>query len=237
MKNFKGIIHIVSTMFISSFALADTVQNTSDKAPAFNRTKGNVTINYYGQGESITKPETKLVRKKEDSSQQQIARKSYSDDKKGTITDQQTELMWKKCSEGQRFDVKKNTCTRFAKIYTWKEASKIFSKTNTFAGYSDWRLPDNRELITLIWCSNGVPSIEAAYGCDGKKNDKGEYQSPTIDLKYFPNTEVGGYISSTITSHEGKKHYWVRWFGSGGMYGAPDKKIKANVRLVRFISP
>jgi len=162
---------------------------------------------------------------------------SYTDNHDGTITDKVREFMWKKCSEGQRFDVKRNTCTRLAKVYTWKEANTLFSKNNTFAGYSDWRLPDNRELQTLIWCSNGTPSNNAAWGCDGKKNDKGEYQSPTIDLKFFPNTEEGAYISSTITSYEGKKRFWIRWFNSGGMFGSSDKSIRGSVRLVRLINP
>lgn len=159
--------------------------------------------------------------------------KPYIDNSNGTITDAQTNLMWKKCSEGQKYESSRKTCTGLTKHYTWKHANDYFSSAEIFANYNDWRLPNERELETLIWCSNGTLPENAAWGCDGKNNDKGFYKSPTIDKNAFPNTEKGGYLSTTTGTYKKQKTYWVRWFSSGGKYGDSSDEIKGSVRLVR----
>ncbi len=124
-----------------------------------------------------------------------------------------------------------------AKHYTWKDANKRFNTSLEFASYKDWRLPTLRELRTLVWCSNGTLPEFAAYGCGGRNDDKGDYEVPTIDISFFPNTDKDAYISSSSTHHKesGKTNYWIRWFSNGGMYGKYKDDVEGAVRLVRDI--
>lgn len=161
----------------------------------------------------------------------------FIDNGDGTVTDTQTNLMWKTCSEGQIFDTNNSfVCPGLAETYSWKEANEKFTANIQSVGYSDWRLPSREELMSLIWCSNGISSGNAGMGCGGKDDQWGNYQSPTIYQNYFPNTSLGYYISSTITRYKGKSNYWARMFNSGGMYGPYDSEdVRGSIRLVRKI--
>ncbi|MCF8212243.1 MAG: DUF1566 domain-containing protein [Rhodoferax sp.] len=77
-----------------------------------------------------------------------FAAKSYSDNGDGTVTDPTTGLTWMRCSMGQTWDGSKSTCTGTAGIYTFDQANAL-TGTVTFAGQSDWRVPNIRELQTI----------------------------------------------------------------------------------------
>jgi hypothetical protein len=64
----------------------------------------------------------------------------------GTATHKPTGLMWKTCAEG----LSDSTCTTgVASRLTWSDA--LTSATvSTFAGYTDWRLPNKQELESLV---------------------------------------------------------------------------------------
>jgi len=83
-----------------------------------------------------------------------------TDNGDGTITDSKTGLMWKQCLEGLSGD-----CSGTAETFTWQEALQRPGTVNGdggFAGYSDWRLPNIKELRSLVeeQCSN--PAINAS---------------------------------------------------------------------------
>ena len=80
----------------------------------------------------------------------------YIDHGNGTVTDTNTGLMWKKCSEGQTG----NQCSGKAKTYNWYQAMKKFKQVS-FAGKNDWRMPTIEELRTLVYCSNGTSQKQA----------------------------------------------------------------------------
>ena len=70
---------------------------------------------------------------------------SFTDNGDGTITDNLTGLMWEKLSRNDSIhDVGSD--------YDWDEAfGKIGNLNDTaFAGYTDWRLPNQRELLSLL---------------------------------------------------------------------------------------
>ncbi|MCI5179142.1 MAG: DUF1566 domain-containing protein [Candidatus Electrothrix sp. AW3_4] len=110
----------------------------------------------------------------------------YLDHCNGTITDTETGLMWKRCSEG----LSGVNCEEGeAKKYKWNDAVQRF-KNIQYAGYSDWRLPTIDELKTLVYCSNGVKDTK-----NGKCNDSSK--KPTINQQAFPNTLSYPYWSGS----------------------------------------
>ncbi|MFN2425505.1 MAG: DUF1566 domain-containing protein [Candidatus Binatia bacterium] len=88
---------------------------------------------------------------------------SYTDNGDGTITDNLTGLMWEKQSDNGDIHDKDNT-------YTWANAfaSKVATlNSGSFAGYGDWRVPNRKELDTLVNLGAVNPSAYAAFnsGC------------------------------------------------------------------------
>jgi hypothetical protein len=85
----------------------------------------------------------------------------YQVNQDGTLVDNQTQLMWKVCVEG----VSGNKCDIGSPTtFNWASAllhPKAFNVTG-FAGHKDWRLPNIRELSTLIELQCIQPSINTA---------------------------------------------------------------------------
>jgi hypothetical protein len=96
---------------------------------------------------------------------------TFIDNHDGTVTDTITGLIWKRCSEGQSWNG--STCSGMASTYTFSQAIAL---TNTFAGQSDWRLPNIRELHSIV--------NRSAY--------------PTIDSTAFPNSDSATVWSSSV---------------------------------------
>ena len=86
---------------------------------------------------------------------------SYADNGDGTITDYVTSLMWQKQDDDLG--------------YTWDNAIS-YCESLELAGYTDWRLPSKKELLSIV--------------------DYGTY-NPSIDITYFPGTNALKYWSST----------------------------------------
>lgn len=70
----------------------------------------------------------------------------YIDHGDGTVTDSRTGLMWKQCIEGLGGA---NCASGSSKSYTWSGALAQ-AEASTFAGYDDWRLPNIKELRSLV---------------------------------------------------------------------------------------
>ena len=139
----------------------------------------------------------------------------YTDNGDGTVTDHQTKLMWKQCSEGLSTVI--TACdTGVASTHTWQAALQKAQDVNIigFANYSDWRLPNVKELISLIeWqCYN-----------------------PSINTTFFPNKTIAwDYWSSSPTDplFVGTNSSWNVGFRNGGT-GRVDRASPLLVRLVR----
>ena len=89
---------------------------------------------------------------------------AYVDNGDGTITDVNTGLMWEKQSrDGGPHDV--------ANSYTWTDAFAmhiaILNGGGGFAGHNDWRVPNIRELGSILNYQNVSPAVSAAFdtGC------------------------------------------------------------------------
>jgi Protein of unknown function (DUF1566) len=72
----------------------------------------------------------------------------------GTVSDTHSGLMWKRCAEGQDG----STCSGNASSHSWSEALSL-AANSAFAGYRDWRLPNIRELKSLVETCRFDPSI------------------------------------------------------------------------------
>jgi hypothetical protein len=93
---------------------------------------------------------------------------AYTDNGDGTITDPSTGLMWEKKSlEGA---VTTNPHHR-DRMYTWADAFAEYvaglNAGDGFAGYTDWRLPNIKELQSIANYEHANPSVSSAFntGC------------------------------------------------------------------------
>ncbi len=79
----------------------------------------------------------------------------FIDNNDGTITHKTTGLMWKKCPEG----LEGADCATYTVANkNWKEALEM-ANTSTFAGYDDWRLPNIKELNSIVERRCSYPTI------------------------------------------------------------------------------
>jgi len=74
----------------------------------------------------------------------------FIDNGNGAVTHTLTGLMWMRCSQGQVWNG--TTCTGVASTFTWIGALNQASGFNTgggFAGFTDWRVPNVKELQSI----------------------------------------------------------------------------------------
>lgn len=135
-----------------------------------------------------------------------LAAKTYSDNGDGTVTDPTTGLVWMRCALGQTWNGA--TCTGTTSNYTFDQANALTGMV-TFAGQSDWRLPNIRELQTIV--------------------DR-TVRNPAIDSKAFPATPATVFGSASDNGN-GSFGAWLVDFG----YGKTDYLDKKNGRLVRLV--
>ncbi|HEY0301601.1 MAG TPA: DUF1566 domain-containing protein [Rhizomicrobium sp.] len=76
----------------------------------------------------------------------------------GTVTHNATGLMWKRCAEG----LSGAACeTGMSTVLSWQNALQTANTANAaaFAGYTDWRLPNQKELESIIEYCGRLPAI------------------------------------------------------------------------------
>ena len=120
--------------------------------------------------------------------------KPFTDNGDSTVTDQKTGLVWQQST---------------GSTYTW-ESALSYCESLTLGSKSDWRLPNVKELGSIVYHS---------------------LSSPTIDSTAFPSTLSLYYWSST-TSLPQTSYAWSVHFGNAsGMY----KNNKSNNNYVRCV--
>ncbi len=112
----------------------------------------------------------------------------------GTVTDTATGLMWQQGSASGR---------------DW-ESAIAYCEGLDLAGFDDWRLPNVRELESLV--------------------DYSRY-NPTIDAAAFPDTALTDYWSSTNMADYPTRAWFVNFFNGYG--GSNYKSFAYHVRAVR----
>ena len=126
----------------------------------------------------------------------------------GTVTDTVTGLMWMQCNLGQEHSV--GTCSGGSARYDWGAALEI-ADGYSFASYSDWRLPNIKELSSLA------------------ARDR---YNPAINSTIFPNTPSYYYWSSSPSSMDRDEDTWWLDFDDGSIVYFP-YDYSYHVRLVR----
>ena len=74
------------------------------------------------------------------------------------VTDTKTGLIWRRCAEGMTF--RSNTCAGSYQRYSHEAALKRATREATRTGL-DWRLPNVKELSSLVDRSRSGPAIDA----------------------------------------------------------------------------
>lgn len=133
----------------------------------------------------------------------------YSLKTDGTAIDKKTGLTWMRCALGQTWSA--GTCKGTAKLYRWKSALQA-AESAVFAGQGNWRLPNIKELHSLV-----------EYRC----------VDSAINLTAFPNTGELYWSSSPLRGNE--RDFALAWtisfvYGDENAGSAEDSNI---VRLVR----
>ena len=85
----------------------------------------------------------------------------FTDHGDGTVTHTKTGLMWKQCSEGLGGI---GCATGAASTHTWQAALQRAETLNAgagFAGFNDWRLPNIKELSSIVEEQCFAPAINA----------------------------------------------------------------------------
>ncbi|TCS42703.1 DUF1566 domain-containing protein [Reinekea marinisedimentorum] len=135
----------------------------------------------------------------------------YVDNNDGTVTDQSTGLMWAKDDSGERMN--------------WVEALE-YADQSELAGYSDWRLPNAKELQSLVdYEKTTFPAINTDYFNTTLK------QFESIDDAYYFWTGTtqgdfkwtGAYIAfaQAWSKKNSKATEYFDWHGAGAQRSDP----------------
>lgn len=148
----------------------------------------------------------------------------YIDHANGTVTDTDTHLMWQKCALGftgvdceistiievdaeTELDVEVDTM----QLFSWRAAS-ISANESVVGSYSDWRLPNIKELASLVENSCQEPSINSAMF------------PGSVSGLYWTSSPVAGVSTSARSA-------WVVSF----MNGIVDNEYKFQTYSVRLV--
>jgi hypothetical protein len=154
---------------------------------------------------------------------------SYTDNGDGTITDRNTRLMWEKKSDDGSIHDK-------VSVYTWADAFAVHVVTLNqinFAGHTDWRLPNVRELQSIVDFENFSPAIAPAFntGCVPGATVLTGSCTPAVSAA----SPGAVYWSSTTAWANSPAAAWVVAFATGDTYHEFKVYLNAmhHVRAVR----
>ena len=138
----------------------------------------------------------------------------FADAGNGTVRHIPTGLVWKRCTEGQSWNG--STCTGSAAGYTWQQAFQCADAVNAGtagtqnAGQTDWRVPNQNELRSIV---------------------KRDCTNPSINQTQFPATPVSYFWSGSPVAGVSGSAWFVDF--NDGLDGWDYSGYAGPVRLVR----
>jgi hypothetical protein len=134
----------------------------------------------------------------------------YTVNNDGTVSDLWTGLMWAQCSQGQTWASNggAGSCSGTTSSLTWQNALTT-AETVTLASHSDWRLPNMKELSSLV-----------ARNC----------YDPAINETIFPSTPSSKFWSSSPRYSSSSTWYVTFYYGYNYYHG---RSFSYTVRVVR----
>lgn len=130
--------------------------------------------------------------------------RSYTDNGDGTVSDNSTGLMWMQCTQGRSGA---GCAAGSATTMSWDVATSSCTGM-TFAGHSDWRLPNISELLTIADYSTSTPAINSVY---------------------FPNSSSTPYWTSSPELRQ--RFTWVVTFD----WGESNYEVDSSLYVVRCV--
>lgn len=128
----------------------------------------------------------------------------------GLVQDKNTGLMWTRCAYGQTWDETNTTCTGTPAKVTWQNALQL-SANLEMGGHSDWRLPNVKELASIV---------------------ERKCVDPSVNATLFPNTASENYWTSTTVAADPSAAWAVAYYN--GKNNTKDKLVDVHVRFVRY---
>ncbi|MBW8191930.1 DUF1566 domain-containing protein [Neiella marina] len=128
----------------------------------------------------------------------------FVDNHDGTVTDLATGLMWMKQDSGQALD--------------WQQALD-YAEDLMVAGYTDWKLPNIKELQSIVDYSGVYPAIDSSV-----------FNTTDNDAYFWSSTSA--YFSK-FGPEEKRKPYWA-WYVAFGYAVGPDGKDTHGAGAVRY---
>lgn len=169
-----------------------TVEGGTDAAFGVNHVTGHIKAYAANAGGPVGGKYVRAVRG------EQYGVNEFVDNGNGTITDLSTGLMWETDDSGEGMD--------------W-EAALAYAEDSEKAGYSDWRLPNVKELQSIVDYryspsasepENLGPAIDPAFSCTPIINEAG-------------NDDYAYYWTSTSAHFTAGEPYYYAWYVAFGM--------------------
>jgi hypothetical protein len=105
----------------------------------------------------------------------------------GTAIHKKTGLMWQRCSVGKQWG--DGACVGVASIVSWDIALKVASSSSAY-GYDDWRLPNIKELLSIMENACALPAINAEIF----DSELGDYWTASPNVEFYEMSHnSGGY--------------------------------------------
>lgn len=140
----------------------------------------------------------------------------------GTVTDHFAKLMWVQSVLTQK--------------YEWEEAIQ-YCEDLEFAGHSDWKLPSNKETVSMTDYTRMKPALDTAFFPD--TDFKSHYWTRTNETR-----DAGRNLMSEITIqpdesdedvNNASENAFVHSYMLGGNWRAPRRGFQALARCVRWV--
>jgi hypothetical protein len=150
---------------------------------------------------------------------------AYRDNGDGTITDLNTGLMWEKKDDNNVGGIHDKDTT-----YTWEQAFTVHVaglNGTSFAGHSDWRLPNYKELVSILSFEKENPAVNPVFdtecvgGCDVS----------TCSCTAWSVTDPLSYYWSSTTRPGVRSEAWAVNFAPGD----PTRRTKTLLHHVRAV--